>query len=133
MGNGTYVNISIFISARVLHYPLPNFLFSGTNMILKGCSAGALASQIWGNELVQRFNYPKRTAIVADSYLGVFPGNNVEGEIIFDFGICSLSFLSADFKEVCLAKTASTADFVTTAMQSQPHLPYLFLQSRNVQ
>ena len=95
----------------------------------QGCSAGALASQIWGNELVARFNYPLRTAIVADSYLGVFPGN-VEGEIIFDLGICSLSFLSSEFKEICLAKGASTVDFVTKAMTQQPHLPYLFIQSR---
>ena len=88
-----------------------------------------MASQVWGNELVKRFNYPTRTAIVADSYLGVFPGD-VEGKIIYDMGICSLSFLSADFKVVCLAKNASTANFVTSAMASQPNLPYLFIQSR---
>jgi hypothetical protein len=98
-------------------------------IIIQGCSAGALASQIWGNELVERFNYPAKAAVVADSYLGVFPGN-VEGEVIFDLGMCSLSFMSVDFRDLCEAKQATTADFVTAAMRNQPNLPYLFLQSR---
>lgn len=80
---------------------------------------------------MRRFNFPQRTAIVADSYLGVFPGDgDVEGEVIFDLGICSLNFMSDDFKQICQLKQATTADFVMSAMRKQPYLPYLFIQSR---
>ena len=99
------------------------------NLVVMGCSAGALASQIWGNEVIKQLNYPKRAAIVPDSYVGLFPPG-LEGQLIFEYGMCELDFLPGDAKTLCREKKVNTSYLVHSLMQASPHVPYLFLHSR---
>ena len=36
------------------------------DLVIMGCSAGSLASQVWGNEIIRRLKYPTRSAIILD-------------------------------------------------------------------
>lgn len=99
------------------------------NLVVMGCSAGSLASQLWGNEIVKRLDFPKRAAIVLDSYIGLFPPE-VEGELVYSYGMCDLSFLSEYVRALCNSKQANTTLMTYDAMQSAPNVPYLFLHSR---
>lgn len=98
-----------------------------TDLVVAGCSAGSLAAQVWGNEIVRRLGRPHRSAFVLDSYAGYFPGNS-EGVLIYEFGACELYFLSDYIREQCRAQQASLAMFVSDAMASEPNIPYMFLQ-----
>jgi hypothetical protein len=106
-------------------------LFASTleNLVVMGCSAGSLASQLWGNEIVKRLGYPKRAAIVLDSYIGLFP-DGIEGEMIYGLGMCELSFISEDMRALCREKKATTPMLTYDVIQSAPNVPYLFLHSR---
>lgn len=100
-----------------------------SDLVIAGCSAGSLGAQVWGNEIVQRLGRPDRSAIIADSYAGYFPGNS-EAVLMKQFGACDLYFLSDKVRADCLAELASLAVFVKSAMAAESKIPYLFLQSR---
>ena len=98
-------------------------------LVVMGCSAGALAAQVWGNEIIRRLQYPKRAAVVADSYIGLFPAD-LEGQMMYDYGMCDLYFLTDDMRVLCERKQASVAYWAQVQMQLAPQVPYLFLHSR---
>jgi hypothetical protein len=100
-----------------------------TDLVVTGCSAGSLAAQVWGNEIIRRLGRPLRSALLLDSYAGFFP-SNTEAELMFEFGACDLYFLSDNVRQLCLAKEATLSVFVSEALISEPRVPYMFLQSR---
>jgi hypothetical protein len=43
------------------------------DLIVMGCSAGSIATQVWGGEIIKKLNYPTHSAFIMDSYVGLFP------------------------------------------------------------
>lgn len=97
-----------------------------SDLVIMGCSAGSIASQIWANEIIKEFNYPRSSSVILDSYIGLFP-EEVEGQLIYEFGICNLYFLPSDLKDLCLKQQISMFDFIYSQIGTLPNVPFLFI------
>jgi hypothetical protein len=97
-----------------------------SDLVIMGCSAGSIASQIWANEIIKEFNYPRSSSVILDSYIGLFP-QEVEGQLIYEFGICNLYFLPSDLKDLCLRQQISMFDFIYSQIDTLPSVPFLFI------
>jgi hypothetical protein len=102
-----------------------------TDLVIMGCSAGSIASQIWANEIIKELNYPLSSSVVLDSYIGLFPPS-IEGQLIYEFGICKLYFLPSALKELCVNQHISMFDFIYSQMNSlsSSAVPFLFIHSQ---
>jgi hypothetical protein len=96
------------------------------DLVIMGCSAGSIASQIWANEIIKKFNYPRSSSVILDSYIGLFP-QEVEGQLIYEFGICNLYFLPSDLKDLCHQQQISMFEFIYSQINSLPSVPFLFI------
>lgn len=96
------------------------------DLVIMGCSAGSIASQIWANEIIKELNYPRHSSVILDSYIGLFP-EEVEGQLIYEFGICNLYFLPSKLKNLCAKQQISMFDFIYSQIRAIPHVPFLFI------
>lgn len=99
-----------------------------SELVVMGCSAGSLGTQLWAAEVVKSLNY-QRAAVVPDSYAGVFPPGST-GPLIYGFGFCTAPFLSAELVDKCKAQTLEITDIDLSGMNSISHIPWVFLQSK---
>lgn len=54
-----------------------------SDLVVMGCSAGSIGTQLWGNQVVTRLKWD-RAAIMPDSYAGVFPPGS-QGPLIYNY------------------------------------------------
>lgn len=73
-------------------------------LVVAGCSSGAVGAQLWAAKVLELFRF-SRAAVLADSYVGLFPGaesgssgagrrSSAEGSVLRDFGSCSTGLFS---------------------------------------
>ena len=70
------------------------------------------------------------SASSSDNIKSFFRLCSVSGPLLFGFGVCGLSFLSADVRNKCLAQTSCAEDFLADQLLRLPAVPLLFIQSR---
>jgi hypothetical protein len=99
-----------------------------TELVLMGCSAGSLGSQLWAPEILKQIPF-KRAAVLPDSYVGVFPEGTV-GPILYDYGFCESGFLSDDLYQKCINKTIEVVDIGLEYLPKIKPVPISFIQSK---
>ena len=101
-------------------------------LMLAGCSAGSLGVQVWSASILSRLSY-SRAGLIADSFLGVFPGDT-EGVLVKDYGFCEFlrwngvtpKYLVDD----CDNGKLRVADIVSTYQGEYPDVLWSYLQSK---
>jgi len=99
-----------------------------TSLVIMGCSAGSLATQLWSKELLSIFQW-KKAAVVPDSALGVFPVE-VEGLLFRDIDFCSAPFLSTNLYTKCVQKQCRFEDINQEFIASYPQVPFAFIHAK---
>eukprot|EP00981_Chlorochromonas_danica_P003179 scaffold633_cov288-Ochromonas_danica.AAC.14 len=99
-----------------------------SDVVVMGCSAGSIGAQLWAQQVLNSLSYT-RAAVVPDSYAGVFPPGS-EGPLIYDFGLCTASFLSDDLRAKCLNQTLEVTDVNLASQSALKAIPFVFLQSK---
>jgi len=98
------------------------------DVVVMGCSAGSIASQVWSREILLAFKY-QQAAIIPDSYIGVFPPNT-QGPLIYNFGACTTDILPPNLQAECLNQTLTLQDVVLAWLPAFPEVPYSYIQSK---
>ena len=100
-----------------------------SSLVIGGCSAGSIGTQVWAAALLQEFEYDM-AAVVADSYVGVFPPGT-EGPLIASFGFCSTPLLlDEELQAVCAAGDITLQDMVHDAMGRYPSVLFSHVNSK---
>lgn len=103
-----------------------------TSLLLVGSSAGSMAVQAWAHSLLAQFNW-QRAAVVADSYVGVFPDGAL-ANILTDINLCSAPFMSASkmpqHNSDCLSRKLEFSDLFVSVAKKNPDVPYAFMLSK---
>jgi hypothetical protein len=102
-----------------------------SNLVVMGCSAGSIGTQIWANQIMRSLSW-KQAAVVPDSYAGVFPAGT-QGPLIYSYGACSTEvygWMSAANQAKCKAQTLTLQDLNSASFSEFPQVPYSFLQSK---
>jgi hypothetical protein len=99
-----------------------------SQLVVMGCSAGSIGAQMWGNKILTSLRW-KTSAVVPDSYAGVFP-EGTQGPLIYDFGACSVinQFASESLVEMCNAETLTLQDLMFELIGETPTVPYAYVQ-----
>ena len=102
-------------------------------LMLAGCSAGSLGTQLWSTSVLSRLAY-SRAGLLADSFVGVFPGGT-EGPLIRAFGFCEFAewngVTPASLVEKCRAGELTAADVISSYQSaSSPDVLWAYLQVR---
>ena len=98
------------------------------NLIIMGCSAGSLGTQLWAQEILRQLSW-KTAAIIPDSFAGVAP-NDVVGQVIYDYGYCSCGFLSDELYKKCMDKQLTVYDLGLEFLNEHPTVPYAFIEAK---
>lgn len=103
-------------------------------LIVAGASAGSLGAQVWADQVISKLEATigvRRSAVLADSYAGVFPDGS-QGPTMQDFGICDSGVLdlSPDLVEKCEQGVLTLQDIAGRAMERHPDVPFAFIQSK---
>jgi len=101
---------------------------SFSDIVVMGCSAGSLATQLWSKQIMTTLKW-SQAAIVPDSYAGVFPAGSV-GPLVYSFGFCSSGFLSDDLLPKCLDQSLSLEEILIEFASAIPTVPFTYLQSK---
>ena len=97
-------------------------------MVVMGCSAGSIGTQLWSDILLKQ--YPaKVTAVIPDSYAGVFPPDSI-GQYMKDFGICGTDLVPDTLKPSCDAGNLDLDLVVSRHIEGAPNTPFAFIQSK---
>jgi hypothetical protein len=99
-----------------------------TDLVVMGGSAGSIGAQLWANEILVSLPWTK-AAVVPDSFVGFFPPGT-EGPLIYDFGVCSGSFLTKELKSICLKKELTMDQVTLSWLSMNPTVPFSFIQSK---
>lgn len=99
-----------------------------TDLAIMGCSAGAIASQIWSNQLMKEFKW-KKAGIVPDSCVGVFPADAF-AQIMYDVNFCASGFLSPELAMKCYNKMLTLKDLNLESMANHPDVSFSFIESK---
>jgi hypothetical protein len=99
-----------------------------SSLVVMGCSAGSVGTQIWSKEILSTFRYDM-AAVVPDSYAGVFPPGS-QGPLIRSFGFCTWDKLSRTMKAKCYAGNLSLQDINEVNQDAYPRVPFSFIQSK---
>jgi len=99
-----------------------------SELLVMGCSAGSIGAQLWGNAIISQLSAIS-SAIVPDSYAGVFPENS-QGPLVKGYGLCSWKYLPASLKQQCDLGVLTIQDINMVNMASMPNVPMSFIQSK---
>lgn len=99
-----------------------------SDLVVMGCSAGSLASQLWSKQVMTTLKW-SQGAIVPDSYAGVFPAGSV-GPLVYSYGFCSSGFLSDELVSKCNDQSLSLEEILVEFASAIPTVPYNYLQSK---
>jgi len=99
-----------------------------SSLVVSGCSAGSIGAQLWSDVLLTEFAYDK-AAVVADSYIGVFPPG-LEGPLIEDFGFCDTALTPSDLESKCESGELELQDLFERSMDQYPATPFAHIQSK---
>jgi hypothetical protein len=98
------------------------------HLVLTGCSAGSLGTQVWSRKLLQEFQY-ERAGVIADSYAAIFPTGS-QPHFIKDLGICSTGVLQGDMQKKCDKGKISVQNFYDNTMKTFPEVAFANLDSK---
>lgn len=104
-----------------------------SNLVVMGCSAGSVGTQLWSKVLLSTFKY-QIAAVVPDSYAGVFPPDS-QGPLIRSFGYCTWNKITKSLLPKCLAGQLTLQDINNVNQAAYPRVPFGFIESKtdNVQ
>ena len=112
----------------------PLFPTQSTDLIITGASAGSLGAQVWSDQMLTQLKGSlgwERAAIIADSYVGVFPEGS-QGPTMTDFGVCDSGVLDdmPELQELCDQDVLTLQDMSSTSMSRHPDVPFAWIQSK---
>jgi hypothetical protein len=99
-----------------------------SNLVVMGCSAGSVGTQLWGSEILSQFQW-KQAAVVPDSFAGLLPGDSF-GQMLYDYGYCASGFLSSSLTTKCINKQLTFDDINLEFIGKNPQVPYAFIESK---
>jgi hypothetical protein len=97
------------------------------NLVIVGTSYGSIGAQLWANFIVSYLDYPMRSAVVLDSFAGLFPVK--VGTILSGLGACQLPLWSAEYKSKCGNSELELDQFLSDQLQASPNIPFVFIHS----
>lgn len=97
------------------------------DLVIVGMSYGSIGAQFWANYIISYLDYPMRSAVVLDSFVGVFP--LPIGKLLAEFGACELPLWSDKYKAECKSAELALYRFVSDQLQTSPNIPFVFIQS----
>jgi thioredoxin reductase len=105
-----------------------------TDLLITGCSAGALGAQLWSNKLLTEYESVSRASVLVDSYMGDAPAmwwNGAPEPLggFYNWGADAM-FPTVELKEK--AKTSKNfrfSDMVSEVMKMHPKRAFAYLQS----
>ncbi len=97
-------------------------------LIIMGCSAGSVGTQLWADKLLDAFP-AQHAAIIPDSYAGVFPDNTV-GPLMKSFGVCETDLVPASLVDDCNAGELDIPTLVNLHIEKYPQYPFAYIQSK---
>lgn len=99
-----------------------------SEIVIMGCSAGSIGTQLWAKKILQTLNYEK-AAVVPDSYAGVFPDGSM-GPLVYSFGFCTSGFLNEANQKKCENQQLELMDINDEYMAELPNISWGFIQSK---
>ncbi len=99
-----------------------------TELVVAGCSAGSVGVQLWGASIIDALQW-ETAAVIPDSYAGVFP-QDIEGDLIKDFGYCDTGLVPPGVQSKCDAGTLLIQDINVEHMKAHPTTPWAFIQAK---
>ena len=102
------------------HHSPPQLLPTLASQV-SGCSAGSLGTQIWAEYILKTFD-SKESAVVSDSYAGVFP-DGTQGPLVYEYVIRALWFNSdATFQPSQTRPPRCNPEYATLPPQQLQHV-----------
>eukprot|EP00930_Biecheleria_cincta_P002394 TRINITY_DN103400_c0_g1_i1.p1 TRINITY_DN103400_c0_g1~~TRINITY_DN103400_c0_g1_i1.p1 ORF type:complete len:381 (+),score=68.83 TRINITY_DN103400_c0_g1_i1:83-1225(+) len=100
-----------------------------SSLLIMGSSTGALGAQLWAGLVLRTLRYSS-AAVVADSYVGVFPPQS-QGPLLESFGTCETGLLDGKvaLQELCHAQNLTVQEVLDTTAGEFPHVAFAFLSS----
>mmetsp|Transcript_74173 Transcript_74173/g.241190 ORF Transcript_74173/g.241190 Transcript_74173/m.241190 type:complete len:642 (+) Transcript_74173:77-2002(+) len=99
-----------------------------SSLVIGGCSAGSLATQMWSSRVLQTFKY-EHAAVLADSYLDLFPGQTQE-RLLKDLGLCDTPLVSGPRKVQCSQGNLTVHTLFEDAMVAFPTVTFAQVNSK---
>ena len=97
-------------------------------LVIFGCSAGSLAAQVWGPEILSRYTW-NSAAIVPDSFAGVAPEDTI-GNVLFNYGFCETRLVPESLVARCRQRRITLPEIALAKMSEVPVVPFTFIQSK---
>jgi hypothetical protein len=99
------------------------------DLVIMGCSAGSIGSQLWSNRLLQEFEW-EHAAIIPDSAVADFPKGSM-GSMLTGFGYCSSGLVPNDqVLTKCIQEELVLQDIVQVTLSKWPQVPMAFIHSK---
>ena len=102
-----------------------------SSLIIGGCSAGSVATQLWASTLLEEFTY-ERAAVIADSFAMVFPPGS-EGPLMNSYGLCDVYpalIKNASLLRECAKGTLEFPPLYMDAMKRNPSVAFSNINSK---
>lgn len=99
------------------------------NLVVMGCSAGALGTQIWASSVLSQLKWT-HAAVVPDSYAAVFPSGS-QGKLLASYNFCSWEHLPSELASSCAAQTISFQSINAYSQSSFANVAFGFIQSKD--
>jgi hypothetical protein len=99
------------------------------NLVVMGCSAGSVGTQLWADAIISEFDATNK-AVVPDSYIGVFPEGSL-GPLVRGMGFCTTELMdSAEIKESCEAGTMTIPEWTLLHISKSQDVSWSYIQSK---
>jgi hypothetical protein len=100
------------------------------NLVVMGCSAGSVGTQLWADAIISEFDATNK-AVVPDSYIGVFPEGSL-GPLVRDMGFCTTELMdSEEIKTSCEAGVMTIPEWTLAHMSKYPQtVSWSYIQSK---
>lgn len=123
-----YINAQSTLDWLVQQQANGNIESTLSELVIMGCSAGSIGTQLFSTSVLNAIK-SQTAAVIPDSYGGVFP-QDVEGDLIKDFGYCATSLVPPGVQSKCDAGTLLIQDINYEHLKAHPSVPWGFIQAK---
>lgn len=103
-----------------------------TYLVVSGCSAGSLGTQVWARTVMNSFagRVSESMAAIADSFVAIIPPQIPPGSLLIAYGACTVPLWTESFLSACLQGKATPEMAYGDAMVEHPNSAFSNVNSK---
>lgn len=100
-------------------------------LLIMGCSAGALGTQVWANDVLSEIK-AERKAVIVDSMIGIFHDAETEKHFFQSEGVCASGLLNwhPKMQQQCMDGTLAFESILEETMKAHPETTFTMINPK---